>query len=217
MTIIDQLQNQNKMSLIDKSIANYFLNETDTLSQVSSHQIAEHLYTSPSTIVRFCQKIGFNGFTDFRQAYFKELKYLIKEASNTDFNHPFAPQDASLILGGKIGKLYQETIDETFSLLEEQPLKKVTEVLGSANVIYMGAAGDLLEPAKIFKNKLLKIGLKVVVEERLDHLFLNAEFANKDDVFILLSYTGELERIVRTAKKNSKKENSTDCFNISGE
>ncbi|MDN6836871.1 MAG: hypothetical protein L0L86_12140 [Lactococcus lactis] len=59
-----------KFTDIDFGIMNFIIDHFTTVSQLSIHELAERLYTSDATIVRFCQKAGFSGFN--------ELKYTIK-------------------------------------------------------------------------------------------------------------------------------------------
>ena len=58
MLIHEKLTSQETMSEIEKTIASYFLNEPDNLKRLSARKLAEVMFVAPSTITRFCKKIG---------------------------------------------------------------------------------------------------------------------------------------------------------------
>ena len=68
MLITERLKEQKDFSKVDTVIADYFLNEENEWAEKSLRQIAQLLFVSPSSIVRLCQKIGVEGFLDFRTA-----------------------------------------------------------------------------------------------------------------------------------------------------
>ena len=89
MLITERLKEQKDFSKVDTVIADYFLNEENEWAEKSLRQIAQLLFVSPSSIVRLCHKIGFEGFLDFRTAYLHELNYLSSDFGNIDINYPF--------------------------------------------------------------------------------------------------------------------------------
>ena len=60
--------------------------------------------------------------------------------------------------------------------------------------------GDTFEMAKTFKNRMIKIGKTVIVERRTDNLYYSACQVPKDACFILISYSGETESLLKVAK-----------------
>ena len=57
MSLLYKLEYQDNFTDLEKGIANYILDHTD---------LAEITYTSPSTISRFCKKLGEKSYNDFR-------------------------------------------------------------------------------------------------------------------------------------------------------
>ena len=62
--IEDDLKKQEHMTPVEKKIAAYFIDHGDDIQGQSAHTIAKELYTHPSMITRFCQKMGFQGYSD---------------------------------------------------------------------------------------------------------------------------------------------------------
>ncbi|MES1053014.1 MurR/RpiR family transcriptional regulator [Bacillus thuringiensis] len=62
-----------KFTRTEEELAKYILQQPDEVSQLTISQIAKKLHISPATITRFCQKLTFSGFNEFRH----ELKRFV--------------------------------------------------------------------------------------------------------------------------------------------
>ena len=80
MLIQDLLKNQDTFSDSEKQIADYFLNQKEALRKQGARKIAAAVYVAPSSVVRFCQRLGFGGLEDFREQYLEELYYHNKKS-----------------------------------------------------------------------------------------------------------------------------------------
>lgn len=199
--ISDRLHEKTNFTNVEINIAEYLLENQDHIKNQSAHYIANQLYTSPSMITRFCQKIGYQGFNDFKEAYLQEIAYLKSHFDTIDPNYPFKYNDKNIVVANKIGSLYHEIIDDTLVLLDHDSLQNAINALKQSQVIYLYSAGVQADLAKTFKDKMLKIGKNVVVETRMNEIFYRALFADKNDLFIIISYSGEVESLLRGVEK----------------
>lgn len=62
-----------KFTKTEEELAKYILERPEEVSQLTISQIAKKLHISPATITRFCQKLAFSGFNEFRH----ELKRFV--------------------------------------------------------------------------------------------------------------------------------------------
>lgn len=201
MLISDRLHEKTNFTNVEINIAEYLLENQDQIKNQSAHYIANQLYTSPSMITRFCQKIGYQGFNDFKEAYLQEIAYLKSHFDTIDPNYPFKYNDKNIVVANKIGSLYHEIIDDTLVLLDHDSLQNAINALKQSQVIYLYSAGVQADLAKTFKDKMLKIGKNVVLETRMNEIFYRALFADKNDLFIIISYSGEVESLLRGVEK----------------
>ncbi|WP_311981664.1 MurR/RpiR family transcriptional regulator [Streptococcus parauberis] len=197
--MFEKLNDHSNMTDLEKSIAIYFLNVGYEIKNKSSRLIASELFVSPSTISRFCQQVGYSGFNQFRESYLSELNYLNSNFQKIDPNNPFTYKDKNMVLVNKLSSLYQETISDTVGLMHHDSLQKTSQMLIDCQKVVIGSAGDAMDIAETFKNRMIKIGKFVHVERRMDNLFYQASISNQDTCFILISYSGEVETIIRTA------------------
>ena len=124
MLIEDLLKEQKDFSDAEKNIADYFLKERENIRKQGIRAIAKKIYVAPSSIVRFCQKIGFEGLNSFKERYLEELNYNARYFHEIDPNRPFEKNDGEVEVSGKIAGLYSETVMDTLSLLEKDTVQK---------------------------------------------------------------------------------------------
>lgn len=214
MLIRERLLFQENMTEVDKTLANFFIDSGRRVEKLSSRTIASTLFVAPSTVTRFCQFLGFSGYSDFKLAFLKELDYLERNFLNINPNFPFTENDINVALASKIATLYKETVEDSLSLLHHDSLQAATKLLSNAAIIYLGMVGDTFEMAETFKNRMIKIGKTVIVERRTDNLYYSACQVPKDACFILISYSGETESLLKVAKLLQNRKNSHDCLNL---
>lgn len=66
MSLLYKLEYQDNFTDLKKGIANYILDHKDYIVDLKMTDLAEITYTSPSTISRFCKKLGGKSYNDFR-------------------------------------------------------------------------------------------------------------------------------------------------------
>lgn len=199
--IEDILKEKKNMTSSEERIADYMLEKKTLLRKQSSRSIASQLFINPSMITRFCQKLGFHGYTDFLEEYLKEIEYTESHFQNLDPNHPFDNQDKNTVIANKIGQLYNEIVDDTLKLTSHDALQSAINCLNKSDIIYVYSAGVQGDIAQTFKDKMLKIGKNVVLETKMNELYYRASYCPVNCTFIIISYSGEIESELRGVKK----------------
>ncbi|WP_028043018.1 MurR/RpiR family transcriptional regulator [Candidatus Stoquefichus massiliensis] len=201
MLIQEKLKEKDAFSDIEKNIAEYILKIDMKIKKESVRHIAEHTYTSPSSVMRFCQKLGFEGYVDFKEAYIQEIEYLSSHFQDVDANYPFLPNDKNVVIANKIGILYEETIKDTLSLIHHDSLQQAANMLDKAKNIYVCSSGASKDIAKVFKDNMLKIGKTVISYHNTSDIYYEACFCDQTNCFIIISYSGETARAIKVAQK----------------
>lgn len=86
----------------EKTAANYLLAQGSKLKGRSTRKIATDAYTTPATLVRLGQRLGYEGWTDFFEAFLEEREYLEEHFQNVDANRPFTQDDSQTAVANKI-------------------------------------------------------------------------------------------------------------------
>ena len=66
MSLLKKLEIAENFSESEKSIAQYILQNSEEVLNLSTIELAKKTYTSPATITRLCQKLDFKGYNDFK-------------------------------------------------------------------------------------------------------------------------------------------------------
>ncbi len=205
MLIIEKLNSREQMSDGEESIASFILSLGEDLKKYSTRNIAEATYTSPASVVRLCKKLDFKGFEDFKVQFLKEIEYLDRQYGKVDANFPFKKEDTMMNAAHKISHLYEDTIKDTMTLLHHDSLQKALKLLRYSQSIHIYSFGTALNFAESFKERMLKTGKNVIISNNMDYQLYEANCISKGDVAILISYSGETEKIIRIAETCQKR------------
>lgn len=202
MLVKDRLLERADFSDADSIIADYILKREEALIHDSARKVAQETYVSASSVIRFCQKLGYAGYNDFREDYLKELNYLSSSFQNINPNYPFNKEDKSMTIAAKISALYSETIRDCQTLLAQDALQKAIRILIRHDCIYICTSGAQVGLCDVFRDKMIRIGKTVIVSSRQEDIYYGACYCRPENAcFILISYTGESQNCIKVARK----------------
>lgn len=217
MLIKDQLREKKNMSNNEKIVANYLLKADENIEKDTVRTVAEKTYTSPSTIIRLCHKLGFTGFSDFKNKFLNEVKYFNLRFQNVDVNFPFRREDTAREVMSKITDLYIETIKDTEKVVDMRTLLRCRKICSESEEIHIFSYGTYLNQAYSFKEKMMKIGKKVMISSNLNYQLYEAEIMQAGDIAIIISYSGETNNSLLIAKQCRKNNIPTIAITSIGE
>ena len=196
MLITEQLEHK-KLSNAEASDAQFILKEKKNLKGLTTRQIAAMGYTTPSTLVRLGQRLGYHGWSDFLEDFLDEVDYLERYFQNVDANRPFLPSDDTKTVANKIATLCKESIDDTMEMMDYDAIEQAVDLMEQSKDIYIVALSISLDCCRLFRSEMIRIGKSVVLEsnhgEQLNSLLL----ASPQDCAIVVSYSGSSSRVVQ--------------------
>ncbi|KOR87398.1 hypothetical protein AM233_19160 [Bacillus sp. FJAT-22058] len=181
-----------KFTKTEEELAHYILQRPEEVSQLTISQIAKKLHISPATITRFCQKLAFSGFNEFRH----ELKRFV-DLRNTPKNMKNIKQV------DYFAKLYQDhlgIIDNTFHITTYDNIQKAVSFLTKANKIHVYGIGSSGIAAQEFKSKFFRIGLTVEAITDPHQSMMDAALSNENSVAIGISISGTTKEVISAVK-----------------
>lgn len=205
MLIIEKLNKKDDMSNSEISIADFILKVGIKMEDYSTRNLAESTYTSPATVIRFCKRLGFTGFEEFKVSFIKEINYLNQQSGKIDANFPFLKDDTVMKAANNISRLYMDTIQDTMSLINYNSIQKALTIIKYSDCISIFSAGTALNQAESFKEKMMKIGKRVAISNNLNYQLYEAGCLTSRDVAIIISYSGETEKMIEIAKECKKR------------
>ena len=202
MTLQEALKKEELFSESEKAITHYILDQKEAVLAQSVHDIAEVTYTSTSSVVRVCRKIGLKGFKDFKIKYAAELERRMGKMDDIDLDFPFSKHDTALDIAQKTNVLMVDSINATYDIMTRQAneLQKAARTIARANRTLIAGVGDSFLKGQVFQYNMIKIN-KIVVTDNVpgDNTSL-ASVMSPSDCALLVSYSGNTEQTYYVAK-----------------
>ena len=189
--LLDSLNKSSLFNETEQTISDYILKNLDNLESLTIQKLAKETFTANTTIIRFCRKLGTDGFKKFKIQLIKEIENSYNLKNNIDFNKPFKENDTNIEICKKMSELSKEIIDRSYLMIDFNNLDKAFKLTDKANRIFIFAMGDSYISALYFKNKMMKIGKYVILSDELNSGSINVLNITKSDVVIFLTYSSE--------------------------
>lgn len=200
MLLIDKLRLQQDLTNTEKRIADYILENLAEIPAINVAELAKNTYTSHSSVIRLSQKMGYEGFRDFRVAVSEIAHSDLYRSNPVDANFPFLPQDSAKEIAKKIADLTINTVQRTYAQLDEQILDEAADLLANAERIFLFAQGDSQIRARSFQNKLVKINKFLIIADEYADEDWNAASLTSRDCAIFITYRARVPQYERMLK-----------------
>ena len=195
---LNELKRMNKLTSTEQGIVNYILTNPEELEKISSRQLAELTYTSPATVVRICQKLGFSGYSEFKIKYLQEVNQtpMMDQINRTN---PITSEDSLHRIVNKVAALEITAIEQTKKGIDLDQLNRVSELLNQATCIDFYAFDNNLHLAKNACSHFLYAGKQAIIHDSSNAQFMQAFASVEGHVAIIISRTGENPMLYRIA------------------
>ncbi|RGI32308.1 MurR/RpiR family transcriptional regulator [Melissococcus sp. OM08-11BH] len=177
----------------EKKIADYITTTNEKIIHSTMSEVKQETGVGDATIIRFCQKLGFSGFTDLKIEIAKEdFTNKKKQNNSTFFYSDFATNLA-------------HTLKMTEKILDNHALDTAINLLSSAKNIHIFGMGSSGNTANDLESMFLRVGLQA--NASIDpHLQAQiASLLTKEDLVIGLSLSGKTKDTygsLKIAKQN---------------
>jgi DNA-binding MurR/RpiR family transcriptional regulator len=184
----------------ERKIAEFVLADPEQAYQMSSASLAQATGRSQSGVVKFCQKLGFRGYQEFKLA--------VSQATAQTWHVPtgvvHGTIDASDSFATTIQKLVGSkihSVQQTLSVNSEHAVRRALDAISAARRLQLVGVGASSLVARDFGYKLQKLGLSVLFDADSHIQIANATTLGPKDVVIALSYSGASLETLRIAEQ----------------
>ncbi len=189
-----------ELSVSERAAADFILKEKLNIRDMTTREIAQASFSSPSTLVRIAHKMNFRGWNELKEALLKEEEYLQTHFSDIDANLPFKKSDSIMSVAAKIAALKKESIDDTLSLITHDDLRKAVSLLNQASSINIFAVSNNALICQEFQHNMSRIGKRVEVCSLQGEFAYTAWLAEPSSCALIISYSGETPILIKAAK-----------------
>lgn len=184
-----------------KKLAQYIIDHTEPVTQMSVQELSLKSDVSTASIVRFAQKIGYEGYTDLKIDLASDINHYDEQTLFED--HPSLNESFAVFVNQEI-KAYHNTIQKTYELINLKTLQQVIDIATHARRIYLIGIGASSAICNDLQIKLSRIDFPVYFYQDAHVQLANSIHLTKDDLIIAISYRGntlEINTIVTQAIK----------------
>lgn len=191
---IERLElNKNNLTKSEIEIMEYIKKNPMDIVQFSIIQIAEKANTSKSAVIRLCQKIGYDGFSEFK---FDMSRYLVSNNQNNI-------KDKNETSINAITSNYIEYISKINTSITLEEVHALAEKINSSNRVKILGINRTGLSANQLRMRLSKIGIDA--ESITDSVLMRDAITllKKGDLCIIFSITGNTSPYIECAKSLS--------------
>ena len=163
--ILEKFNDLSQFKPTDKTIVCTIINNINNFDELTITDLAKKTYSSNATIIRFCRKLNFKGYKDFKIALLKEIELQKQNMFTIDPNAPFAQSSSLAHISENLCELIKSNINNTYLGLDQSALSRALDYLNRSEIIFIFAKGDSYIRAKSFKNRLMKINHYAIIAD----------------------------------------------------
>lgn len=190
----------NSLSKAEQKVADAVLNDMESTVYSSVTDLAEKAVVGETTVIRFCRKLGFRGFQEFKLTLAQDL------ATPSQHVHgELLETDDIATMCQKITSYNMQALEATMSLLQEEELHKATEALIRGSRVFFFGVGSSGITASDAKYRFMRLGLNADSASDSHVIAMNCSLVGPSDVVVGISSSGSTKDLVdaiRIAKDN---------------
>lgn len=184
-----------EMSKAEKRIAQIILDDPREIVQMSITELAARSKVSDATVVRFCRRLGMQGYQEMKVTLAQDLVSPI-ESIHEEVSEGDAPADV-------LGKVFASTmhaLEYTLRILDKRQFEQALEAISRAKTINIYGCGNSASVARDMQHKLMRLGLRAVSFSDGHMQSIASTALEKGDVCIAISHSGSSKDVVSAAK-----------------
>lgn len=190
LSVLDELQlKYRQLSAKEQEIADYVMRNKHSIQNINIRDLSALTNASMSTITRFCRKIGFANFVDFKINLNREAEQ---------------PRD-EMNFFAQTQHIYNEIINATAEMIKPEMIEQVVQQIKQAKRVYVYGLGSSGLSALEFKYRLMRMNIMIDAVSDSHMMLMNAALMNEQDVVIGLSNSGQTSEVtlgLQTARQH---------------
>lgn len=173
------------LSKSEAKVGDYILENLDKIMYISVSEVAMTCGVGEATVLRFCKKIGFDGFQGFK----KEVITLLEKDTKKE-----------LVIENKIFDEMSTMLNHTLNILDFECIKRVASLIKKSNNIYIFGLGLSNICASACELRLSFLGYNAMAFSEVHRQLLKAHLIKEGDLVIGLSVSGESKETIKNVK-----------------
>lgn len=175
----------------EKRVAEITQRDPSAVIKMTIKELATMAQTSETTVFRFCDKLGYTGFSEFKinlaLGLYEKEQELHSEISKVDVPYTVAQ---------KMLNSYIDSAKKTIESNDIDNMEHIAKLLADANAIYFFGMGGSYSIADDARHKFIRIKQNTFAESDPHWQTLMAATAKENDVCVLISNSGSNKDLI---------------------
>ncbi|MGV3464608.1 MAG: MurR/RpiR family transcriptional regulator [Heyndrickxia sp.] len=197
----------NSLTKTEQKVADFVLIDTQESVYSSVTDLAEKAGVGETSVIRFCRKLGYRGFQEFKLAVAQTL-------SNVDeqVHGKIEESDGLEVIAKKITTQNASALQDTINMIQTATLEKAVEAILAAKKIYFFGVGSSGFTACDAKYRFMRLGFNVDQANDAHIIAMNAALVSEEDVVVAISSSGSTKDIVDAVKIAKENKSFVICI-----
>lgn len=199
-SVLSAIRNSlHQLKRAEKRVAESVLKDPHQVIRYTITELADKADTSEPTVVRFCRKMGLQGYMDLRLSLARDLP------SAQYIHEAVAEQDSPVQVMEKIFSTSQEALGNTLNKIDMNVFDQAVNILTHARRIEFYGSGGSGSVARDAHHKFFRLGVPCIAYEDSHMQVMSAALLASDCVVIAISATGSSRDVIdsiQIAKKS---------------
>lgn len=180
----------------EKAIAEALMEHPEAITYMTLSEISKESGSSEASVIRFCKRMGFGGYSALQQAIAEALE---EEGAPHLEDLKVSDGDSLYEITRKVYQSNVQTLTDTMVLINEQ-CDRALEALLEAKSIHFFGAGDAYAVCQLSYMKFKRLGIPCSAEGDVMLQMITASNLSKGDVAIAISYDGRSKNVVEALR-----------------
>ena len=211
MNLLKKMQECTELTQTERGIVRRIIENPEIISTSTIREVADKTFVSPATISRFCQKLGFKCFTEFKLQFVGDIKNVMIDGKII-MKRPITDKDTPKDIVNKMAALQIEAIRETRNAVNLEQLGRISDWIVNAKVVDIYAYDQNFALAQAAVYNFLQIQCRASANMALNSQLVQALNSNENHLAMIISRTGENKRLIRTAQILQERKVKTVLF-----
>ncbi len=191
------------LSAAEQQIARYITENPEEATLLTVRELAQRTFTSPSSVVRVCRSVGFDGYKELRRALVGELAALGDKGRHSE--QELTAEDDIRDIVYKVTQKNIQSLTDSQKLLSPETGEQCAPLLAQCRSVRMFGLGSSLCVAHDTYLKFLRLNKPCLIVDDWHAQLISAQNATPQDVAIAFSYSGQTVEVItcmEALKKN---------------
>lgn len=181
--------NIHKLSQTEQNIFNFIIKNMHKVKDMSIRDLSKECFVSTTTLFRFVKKIGYEGYGDFIEAVRQT------EQESRKIHIP------SIVHDDNYRDSYLKNVVEAVKVITDEKIDQFHAIMSRYPQIFILSEGLSREVAHYFHRLLISMGYSVEIPTEEFEFASLLRRVKRDDVLLILSYTGNNKGIVHHVER----------------